>query len=106
MVREGSPNPFLSGFAAVGSDDGVASLLTMCVWPLCNAGLAHGSSSRASRESLRKRRDLVGETLEMSGLVGVVEACCSGDDSSRFSETLEVWICLRNDSLGSGSSVQ
>lgn len=31
VVREGSVSPFLIGFAAVGFDDGVASLLTIWV---------------------------------------------------------------------------
>ena len=60
VVLEGSPRPFLSCFAAV-VFDGVASLFTICVWPLCRAGLAHGSSSKFSNESFLKRRDLEGE---------------------------------------------
>lgn len=106
VVLEGSLTPFLSGFAAVGFDDGVASLLTMCVWPLCRAGLAHGSSSRFSNESFLKRRDLEGELPEVSGLAGGLEVCCFGDGSSRFSETLDVLICLRYGSDGSGSSIK
>jgi len=31
VVLDGSLSPFLSGFAAVGFDEGVASLLTVCV---------------------------------------------------------------------------
>ena len=58
VVLEGSLSPFLNGFAAVMFDEGVASLFTICVWPLCRAGLAHGSSSRFSNESFVRRRDL------------------------------------------------
>lgn len=60
VVLEGSPRPFLKGFAEV-VFDGVDSLFTICVWPLCRAGLAHGSSSKFSKESFLKRRDLEGE---------------------------------------------
>ena len=60
VVLEGSLRPFLSGLAAVVIDEGVASLFTLCVWPLCNAGLAHGSSSKFSNESFLKRRDFEG----------------------------------------------
>lgn len=56
MVLDG---PFPTGLAVVTPfEAGVASLLTVCVWPLCIAGLPQGSASRFSRESLRSRLDL------------------------------------------------
>lgn len=73
VVLEVSPRPFRIGLAAVGLDDGVASLITLWVWPLCIAGLAHGSSSMFSSESFLRRRDLAGE------LPGVVWFACALD---------------------------
>ena len=68
VVLEGSTGPFLNGFAAVGLAEGVASLFTVWVWFLWSAGLPHGSSSKFSRESLRRRRDLGGEWSEFASL--------------------------------------
>ena len=73
VVLAGSLSPFLSGFAAVGFEEGVASLLTVWVWFLCNAGLPHGSSVIFSKESFRRRRDLEGE-LPGVGLVAGSDA--------------------------------
>jgi len=92
VVLEGSPRPFLSGFAAVCLADGVASLLTVWVWFLCNAGLAQGSSSRFSNESLRRRRDLEGELPGVVGLASGLGAWGFGEVSPRFSETFDVFI--------------
>ena len=92
VVRPISPYPLRVGFAAViASADGVASLRTVLVCVFETAGLAHGSASRLSSESLRSFRDLPGL------LDGVVWASCApafvsiDDADSRFSETFAVF---------------
>ena len=84
LVRAGSARPLMSGFAAVIALSGVASFWTSCVWPLCKAGAAHGSASRFSKESFRRRRDLLGDS-EGELWDGF---CTFGDESSRFSDIL------------------
>ena len=57
VVRAVSAIADLAGFTAViASAPGVASLCTGFVWRFAAAGLAHGSASRFSNESLRIRR--------------------------------------------------
>ncbi len=66
VVLAGPLGSFPIGLAAVVPfDGGVASFVTVWVWPLCIAGLPHGSLSRLSRESLRMRLDLEGVAAEV-----------------------------------------
>ena len=104
VVRAGSLSPFLIGFAAVEVDAGVASLLTVWVWPLCKAGLDHGSSSRFSKESFLIRRDLGGELSGVVCLDNELGACCFEGFSLGFPEELADVICFMKGIDGSGRS--
>ena len=72
VVLAGPLVPFPIGLAAVTSfDDGVASLFTVRVWPLCIAGLPHGSLSKLSKVSLCMRLDFEGVPAGVVSLDGV-----------------------------------
>lgn len=91
VVLEASIVPFINGrTAVVPLADGVASFSTVCVWPLCNAGLAHGSASMLSKESFRRRRDFEGESGEDCCLEGDVGSWDSGDVLSELSDAFSV----------------
>lgn len=97
--------PLVKGRTAVGPLlDGVASFSTVCVWPLCSAGLAQGSASMFSKESFLKRRDLEGESRSVScfGDVGISSDC--GESSPGSSEALLDLTWLNKGNEGSGRS--
>ena len=71
VVLEGAVRPLLTGCAAVTSLAGVASLLTLCVRTFCGGGLAQGSASGASKDSLRSVRDFDVEFAVGAGFTGV-----------------------------------
>ena len=72
VVLAGPFVPFPIGLAAVTPfDDGVASLFTVCVWPLCIAGLPHGSLSKLSKVSLGIRLDFEGVPAGVVSVDGV-----------------------------------
>lgn len=75
VVLAGPLVPVPRGLAAVTPFDGVASLATIWVCPLCIAGLPHGSLSRLSKESLRMRLDFEGVAAGVFPLVDGVTFC-------------------------------
>ena len=95
------------GLAAVTAFvEGVASLRTgtVCVCPLCKAGLPQGSASKFSKESLPSRLDFGGDSSGEASLEGACISRDDGDASSVFSDTLAVLICWRTGRDGSGRS--
>ena len=106
VVLAGPLFPFPIGLAAVTPfDDGVASLFTVCVCPLCIAGLPHGSLSKLSREFFGMRLDFEGVLAGVISIDGViVTSCVCFGDSSRFSEILDVLSFSMNGNDSCGSS--
>lgn len=106
VVRAPATAPPKGLAAVIPLVEGVASLFTetVCVCPLCSAGLPQGSASRFSSESLLSRRDLPGEPSALGCAGGAGVSCDEGEPSSVFSDTLAVLICCMAGREGSGRS--